>query len=157
MLLKFKNLSQKDKVYFIIVCICILILYIGFLMVPIGNIRKNEKDLNRLKASVPGIEKKLAEYKSIPDMEVKKRTSSLFSVVEKTAQEISISKSISYIKPFSAPRGLEGVEVKINNITGKEILEFVDRIQKQQIVITKMNLKDNDLDGLWTVRLYMEG
>ena len=158
MLSKFSELSKKDKINVLIICVCLLIIYLGVIMNPIAKIGKERAKIKALQANSLKIEKLLNEYKAIPESSVPKRTDSLLATAEKITAQANISKNISYIKPFSASRkGLEGAEIKINNISGKEIIDFIDRVQKQQITITKLSIKDNELDGLWTVRLYMEG
>lgn len=158
MLSKFNELSNKDKVNVIIIFVCLLIIYVGIIMNPIGKISKEKARLKSLKANSQKIEQLLSQYKAIPENNIPKRTDSLLATAERITAQSNISKNISYIKPFSSSRkGLEGAEIKINNISGKEIVDFIDRVQRQQITITKISIKDNELDGLWTVRLYMEG
>ncbi len=158
MLSKFKEMSQKEQNTFIAVCILSVVFYIAIIVLPpLDRIHKAEKKLSVMTVTAVEIEKGIAEYRSLPDDSAPKRSGSLLSAVEKTAAETSISRSIAYLKPFSAQKGLDGAEIKLNNITGKDIVEFIDKLQKQQVNITKINMKDNDLDGLWTVRLFMEG
>ncbi len=158
MLQKFNELTQKEKITIILVIVLSIILYLTAIVIPLtSRIEKAKMKVASLSQTALQIEKGITEYRSLPALVQVKREGSLLSSVEKIASDTSVTKNIGYLKPFSAQKGMEGAEVKLNNISGNDFTLFVHRIQTQQINITKASLKDNDLDGLWNVRLFVEG
>lgn len=158
MLQKFNELTQREKITLILVILLSIILYLTAIILPLSSrIGKAKTKVTSLSQTALQIEKGIKEYRSLPAPIQIKREGSLLSSVEKIAAESSVTKNIGSLKPFSAQKGMEGAEVRLNNISGNDFTLFVHKIQAQQINITKASLKDNDLDGLWNVRLFMEG
>ena len=159
MINKFNALPLKEKVMYVAALVMAVIIYIAFIISPlVGKLNRSNATLSDVRENKAKIEAALKEYRSLPNVKIHKRTESLLSLVEKKSSVSSIAKNIVYLKPFTAStRGLEGAEIKLNNVAGPDLIDFIHKLYGNHINITKASFKDNDLDGLWTVRLFLEG
>lgn len=158
MIEKFNELTPREKILYIVSFAAIfLVLYFLVLIMPVkGKISRAQKQLAATEANWSKFQTALGEYRALPAADTASRSGSLLSNIETIVQKTALSDSVSYLKPFTSQKSAEGAEIKLDNISGESLLSFLHEAQQKQIKVVKANLTDNDLDGLWTVKLFLE-
>jgi type II secretory pathway component PulM len=131
----------------------ILIVYFGFFLLPtIDNINKTQSKIAANKKNRAALKELLENRPAKVQQEIKPFEGSLSAFVEKTAQELNVK--ISNIRPYG--KTSEGVEIKIDEMTGKELLDFMNKMESSGVSVTRLNARDYKESGIWTVKLNLE-
>lgn len=137
------------------IALILLILYAGFFLLPsLDNIDKESKNLISSKKNRVKLKQLLEEYKnSASDTnQDKKFDGSLSAFVEKKAKDYGFT--IAYIRPYG--RKSEGVEIKIDEMTGDKLLQFTYEMENSGITVSRLNARDFSGNGVWVVKLNLE-
>ncbi|MHC9539237.1 MAG: type II secretion system protein GspM [Vulcanimicrobiota bacterium] len=155
---RFNELSTREKIVFTAGgALIFLLLYLGLFLLPsMQNISRMKKQCAALSKDWITLQGYVQEYRNLPiDASPPPERVSVIAFLEQCGSQLKIGK-ITYLKPFSSGKS-EGAEIKIDNITGEELTRFLHQIQEAQINITRINVRDNNMDGLWTVKMFLEG
>ncbi|GEM_PF-1857224 len=156
---RFNELSHREKIVFSAGGVVIfLLLYLGLFLLPsMQDISRMKKQRTALLKEWTTLQGYVQEYRNLPQQaSPPPERASVIAFLEQCGNQIKIEKKIVYLKPFSAGKG-EGAEIKIDNITGDELTRFLHLIQGAQLNITRINVRDPNMDGLWTVKIFLEG
>ncbi|MDQ7823939.1 MAG: type II secretion system protein GspM [Candidatus Eremiobacteraeota bacterium] len=158
MAMNLKDLSPREKIiYGVGVPIILLMLYVVFFILPsLEHIRVAKKQIAAYRGQWKQIEAEIERYRNLPAVTSPAERVSLLSFLEQSGNNLKIDKKIVYLKPFSTTGNKEGAEVKIDDITGDELIKLIHLVQEARISIVKINVKDHNLDGLWTLKLFLE-
>lgn len=156
---KLKNLSLVEKIALgAAICIVFLVLYITLFLSPtLGDIKKLNKELASNAKKWSELQALVQEERSLPVAGAPKERPSLLSWLEESGNQLKISSKIVYLKPTTIPGKGEGAELKLDGITGDELLRFIHMMREAQVNIVSINLRDHGLTGLWTVKMFLEG
>jgi type II secretory pathway component PulM len=156
---RFNELSQREKIVFSAGgALIFILLYLGLFLLPamqdIGRMKKQCAALSRDWTTLQGY---VQEFRNLPQQaSPPPERVSVIAFLERCGSTLKIERKIQYLKPFSSGTK-EGAEIKLDNITGEELTRFLYMIQQGQINITRINVRDNNIDGLWTVKIFLEG
>lgn len=135
------------------VILAIVISYLAFFVFPtIDSIKKQEKQLQANKKNMNQLKSLLEKHQKIEKKPSKKLEGSLSAFVEKTAGEIGIT--IAYIRPYG--EGGKGVEIKVDEMEGQKIIQFVYEMEKNGVNISRLNMRDYKGTGIWVVKFNLE-
>lgn len=147
-----QNDSQKRTMIFGIIA-ALLIVYFGLFLLPtIDNINKTKSKIAANTKNRVKLRELLEKRPTVVKQEIKPFEGSLSAFVEKSAQELNIK--ISNIRPYG--KTSEGVEVKIEEMTGKELLDFINRMESSGVSVTMLDARDYKESGIWTVKINLE-
>jgi type II secretory pathway component PulM len=156
---KLDELSSREKT--IVIggsIIAIVLLYQGIFLMPVlAHIKKSRKALTLLSKEWTEIQAVAQDYRNLPAVAPPPERVSLLAFLEQSVNALQIDKKIVYLKPFTMSGKKEMAEIKIDNVTGEEIIRFTHRMQQARITIIKINVKDHNMDGLWTAKILLEG
>lgn len=152
-----EKLKNDKSAAFMGIALIFLILYIGFFLLPsIDNISKEEKMLESNKKNRIKLKKLLEKHantaSSTTDNGEKKFEGSLSAFVEKKAKDHGFK--VAYIRPYG--KKSEGVEVKIDEMTGEKLLQFTYDMESNGITVSRLNARDYSGNGIWIVKLNLE-
>jgi len=135
-----------------------ILLFTGIFILPsMDTTKKLKKQLKALSTEWTILQGYVQEYRNLPEVKPPPERVSLLSFLEESGRALQLEKKIAYLKPFSPDGKKEGAELKVDDISGDELIRLIHRIQGAQITITKMNLKDHNMDGRWTAKIFLEG
>jgi general secretion pathway protein M len=153
----FKALSKREiyTIYFASIVICILFL-IEFIAIPVVD-KKNRlerilqvkiktlEDMTVLKSEYDHIRLKNKEYKSLYGKKEKGFT--LFSFLEKHADQTGIKDHITYMKPSSSVQKninqkVSSVEMELKDITLNQLVSYLHAVESNEknIIISKISV-----------------
>ena len=157
-MIHFNELSVKERIIFGVgTVVAIFLLYLSLFLLPaLKNISDARKDLNKRIQQWAELQSLVEENANLPTSSAPPERVSLLAFLEQSGNSLNISNKIVYLKPLTTTEKGESAEVKIDNVTGEELMRFLHRIQQAQIKITQINLRDHNLDGLWTVKMFLE-
>jgi type II secretory pathway component PulM len=136
----------------------LVLLFLGVFLLPtLDNTKKLKKQVRSLSAEWALLQGYVQEYRNLPEVKPPPERVSLLSFLEESGRSLQLEKKIVYLKPFTTGGKTEGAELKIENVSGDELIKLIHRIQGAQITITRMNLRDHNMDGLWTAKIFLEG
>ncbi|MCE1247099.1 MAG: type II secretion system protein GspM [Firmicutes bacterium] len=145
--------SSQQKTLILGIIAAVLIVYFGlFLMPSIDNINKTKSKIAANKKNRAQLRELLEKRPAVVQQEVKPFDGSISAFVEKTAQELNIK--ISNIRPYG--KNSEGVEIKIDDMTGKDLLDFINRMESNGISVTMLDARDYKGSGLWAIKINLE-
>ncbi len=152
-----EKLKNDKPAAFLGIALIFFILYIGFFLLPsIDNINKEEKMLESNKKNRVKLKKLLEQHASTAtnssNNSEKKFEGSLSAFVEKKAKDHGFT--IAYIRPYG--KKSEGVEVKIDEMTGEKLLQFTYDMESNGITVSRLNARDYSGNGIWVVKLNLE-
>lgn len=154
------DLSMREKIVLGGGAIIVLILlYMGLFLFPtVKKIQTSRKQLSILQKQWAEMKNDVDENRSlqITGEGVPTEQVSLVAFLEKSGNSLNISNKIAYLRPSTTVDKGEGAEVKLDNVTGEEIMRLLHGIQKARIKVVSINLRDHNLDGLWTVKIFLE-
>ena len=151
------KLKNDKPAVFLGIALILFILYVGFFLLPsIDNIDKEEKLLqsnkkNRIKLKKL-LEKHAGSSSTSTSSEDKKFEGSLTEFIGKKAKEHDFT--ITYIRPYG--KKSEGVEIKIDEMTGEKLLKFTYDMESNGITVSRLNARDYSGNGVWVVKLNLE-
>jgi type II secretory pathway component PulM len=138
--------------------IAAFLLYLGLFLLPAqAHIKKTQKTVTLLAKEWAQLQAVVQDYRNLPTVAPPPERVSLLSFLEQSGSVLQIEKKIAYLKPFTVSGKKEGAEIKLDNVTGEEIIKFTHRLQQARITIIKINLRDHNMDGLWTAKIFLEG
>lgn len=155
----FNNLTVREKIIFGIGgAIIFVFLYLGIFIFPsLEKIKILKKQTASLSKDWVEMQKLAETYENLPKQAPSPERASLLPYLEETGRTLKIDKKIVYLKPFSTTSKSEGAEMKIDDISGEDTVKFLFKLKEARIKILKMNLRDHNIDGLWTVKVFLEG
>lgn len=130
-----------------------LISYISFFLLP--TLDKIKKASIRLEANrkARGELKKLLEERPIEKKtDTKPFEGSLSTFVESKAKELNIK--IAKMQPYGKTQ--EGVEVTVEEMAGKELVNFAYQMENSGIKIVRLNARDYKGQGIWWVKMNLQ-
>ena len=130
-----------------------LILYVGFFLLPsLDSIKAQERSIASNKKNRIKLKKLLEQVPKSENTAEEKFEGSLSAFVEKTAKEQEVT--IGYIRPYG--KKSEGVEIKIDEMSGEKLVKFIYEMENKGIVISRLNTRDYSGNGIWVVKFNLE-
>lgn len=131
----------------------LILAYFIFFALPVSDSIKAERAKQKAELeNTVKLKEILEEYSGQEKPEDNKLEGSLSAFVETTANNLNIK--IAFMRPYG--KGGEGVEIKIDEMTGKELVNFAYLAEEQGIVISRLNARDYKGQGIWVVRMNLE-
>lgn len=152
-----EKLKNDKPAAFLGIALIFFILYVGFFLLPsLDNISKEEKMLESNKKNRIKLKKLLEQHTSTASASTsqgeKKFEGSLTEFIGKKAKEHDFT--IAYIRPYG--KKSEGVEIKIDEMTGEKLLRFTYDMESNGITVSRLNARDFQGNGVWVVKLNLE-
>jgi type II secretory pathway component PulM len=148
------NGKNRERLTFIIGGIIgFIILYFSIFALPtMDTINKQKKQIMENEKRAGELKKLLSEHGGADQNQKKKFQGSLSAFVENKSKEIGVV--IAYIRPYG-DKG-EGVEVKVDEMEGKKIIQFTYEMETNGIRVTRLNMRDYKGAGEWVVKFNLE-
>ena len=149
-----KKKSAREKIILTIGSMVIVVLAytLIFLFPTIDNIDRQKKRLKSNRKNFVKLKKLLESHQKYKPQEEKKFEGSLPAFVDKIAKKQNIT--ITYIKPYGNKS--EGVEIKFDEMTGKELINFIHAMEDNGVTVSRLNARDHKGTGIWVVKLNLE-
>jgi type II secretory pathway component PulM len=156
---KLNELSSRERILVLGGgALAAFLLYLGIFLLPtIAHIKKTQKAITLLAKEWAQLQTVVQDYRNLPTVAPPPERVSLLSFLEQSGNVLQIEKKVAYLKPFTVSGKKEGAEIKLDNVTGEEIIKLTHRLQQARITIIKINLRDHNMDGLWTAKIFLEG
>ena len=149
---------QDNIAYVLVGFVVFLLLFWGFVLPQTKSIKQNKEIFFAKRKELVELERLLAEYKSLPPVvSSSHKGQSLLARIDSISSELSLKKKMGHIKSISAKKNKEGADVKFDNLNIKDVTDLILILKRDKIKIVRARLKDNDLDGLWSLSLVLEG
>jgi hypothetical protein len=117
------------------------------------------KKINQVQTQISADERDAVQIRALlEEFDNKSSTSSgqfegsLSAFVERTARNIGIT--IAFIRPYGEEG--RGVEIKVDEMNGENILRFVYEMENNGINISRLNMRDFKSTGIWVVTMNLE-
>ncbi|MCD4783312.1 MAG: type II secretion system protein M [Candidatus Eremiobacteraeota bacterium] len=149
-----KKKTTRENIILTIGSLVILMLAYSLIFL-FPTLDKIDRQKTRLKANGKNkikLRKLLESHQKSAPQEEKKFQGSLSAFVEKKAKKLEIK--ITYIKPYG--KKSEGVEIKIDEMTGNELLDFIHEMEDSGVTISRFNARDYKGTGVWVVKFNLE-
>jgi len=154
---KFSELSMREKVLVLGGgTIVILLLYFGaFLMPTLKKTAGLEKKITTQQADWKRLETMVEEHRKIAPAIKMAQPEALLPAIERLNRELSVQGKLTSIQPFG--EGGREAEVKMEDLSGPEIVQLMNGFKKAGITVRHLYCKDYDGNGLWFVKIYLKG
>lgn len=133
----------------------LVLVYLMFFVFPaLDNIKKEKVKIEANRKTRVKLKDLLESRTKIPASAAprKKFEGSLTAYVEKMANEREIK--LSYVRPYGKTG--EGVEIKIDEILGKDLIDFAYEMEQSGVTISRLNARDYKGSGFWVVKMNLE-
>lgn len=149
-------MEQKNREKLIInigIIAAVIIIFVAAFVFPTLDSIKRQKSIKRNQLKNMAKLKDLLEQAPASGTETtKKFEGSLSAFVEQTASQSDIT--IAYIRPFDQD---QGVEVKVEDLEGDKLLQFIYVLEENGVAIQRLNLRDYKGNGIWIVKMFLRG
>jgi type II secretory pathway component PulM len=151
-----RKLDPKEKKIVTIggIALAILLYLAVFIFPTLDNISKYENKLKNSKTDFKTLENLVLEHRAHQSNATQKHEGTLLSYVEQKAADLKMQDQIGYLRPFG-DKG-EGAELKIDSISGENLIKFMYELQQGKIKIGQLQMSDFEGDGVWTAKLFLE-
>ncbi len=154
---KFSELSIREKVIVLGggTLVVLLRYFGGFLMPTLKKTADLEKKLKTQQADWKKLESMVKEHLEIAPALNTTQPEPLLPAIERLNRELAVGSKLTSIQPFG--EGGREAEVKMEDLSGQEIVRLLDGFKKAGITVRHLYCKDYDGNGLWFVKIYLKG
>jgi len=150
--MKFKTLREK-LIFGVGAVLFFLLAYTQFFLFPaLDNIKSAKKQLAVKRKNKAKLKTLLDNHTITEEIKAQTFEGSLSAFVEKKARELDIK--ITSIRPYG--KKSEGVEIKIEEMTAKELLKFTYEMENNRVIVKRLNARDYAGNGIWVIKFNLE-